>query len=112
MPTCLSLFLALSMHIGLSHEYNNPIIVDPQVIEGVIRHYSYTHEINNTCSLNKRVIEKIRNLMRDDQHDIRIANEWEDEAFNVLSRDEDTVYNPIAVPIRTEETHPIYWVEY
>jgi hypothetical protein len=95
----------------LSHEYNAPVVVDPQLLEGVMRHYSYNYEPHTTCSLNKRVIAKIRNLMRDDQHDIRIANEWEDEAFDVLSHNEDTVYNPIPVPIRTEETHPVVWVE-
>lgn len=95
----------------LSYEYNHPVVVDPQLLEGVMWHYAYSYEASTTCSLNKRVIQKIRNLMRDDQHDIRIANEWEDESFDVLSRNEDTVYNPITVPVRTEETHPVQWVE-
>ena len=95
----------------LSYEYNAPVVVDPQLLEGVMWEYAYNYESHNVCSLNKRVIQRIRNLMRDDQHDIRIANEWEDEAFDVVSRNEDTVYNPIPVPIRTEETHPVQWVE-
>lgn len=96
----------------LSYEYNHPVIVDRQLLEGVVWHYAYSHEPQSTCSLNKRVIAKIRNLMRDDQADIRIANEWEDEEFDVVSRNQDTVYNPITVPIRTEETHPVQYVEY
>lgn len=96
----------------LSFEYNHPVVVDPQLLEGVMWHYAYNYEPQTTCSLNKRVIAKIRNLMRDDQADIRIANEWEDEQFDVVSRNQDTVYNPITVPVRTEETHPVQYVEY
>lgn len=95
----------------LSFEYNHPVVVDPQLLEGVIWEYAYNYEAHTVCSLNKRVIQKIRNLMRDDQHDIGIANDWEDASFDVRSRNEDTVYNPIAVPVRTEEVHPVVWVE-
>lgn len=107
-------FLHIQRNINqiLSDEYNHPIVVDPQTIIGVMRHFSYSYEPQNTCYLNKRVIAKLRNDMRDDQHDIQIANEWEDEQYEVLRRNEDTLYNPIPVPIRTEEVHPIQYVEY
>lgn len=95
----------------LSHEYKYPIVLDPQTLEGVMRTYAYLQEPHDKCTLNKRVIQQIKNMFRDDQHDIRIANEWEDEQFNVLARDESTVYNPVPIPIRTEETHPLQFVE-
>lgn len=96
----------------LSDEYNHPIVVDPQLVEGVMRHFKHQYDPQDTAYLNKRVIAKIRNLFRDDQRDIRIANEWEDEEFEVLSKNQDTVYNPIAIPVRTEEAHPIQYVEF
>jgi len=104
-------YLRKNINQILSHEYNHPIIVDPQLLEATIRFFSHNMEPQTTCSLNKRVIAKIRIMMRDDQHDIQIANEWEDEQFDVLSRNEDSSYNPIPVPIRTEEIHPIQYVE-
>lgn len=95
----------------LSQTYNHPIVVDQKVLEGVIWNYSYMYDPQSTSYLNKRVIQKLLNMFRDDQHDIIIANEWEDEQFEVLSRNTDTLYNPIAVPVRTEEAHPIVYVE-
>lgn len=96
----------------LSQEYNYPIVVDHRLLQGTILHYASSYEAHTTCSLNKRVIAKIRNLMREDQQDIKIANEWEEEEYDTVSRNEDTVYNPIAVPVRTEEIRPLYFVEY
>ena len=95
----------------LSYEYNHPIVVDPQTLQGTMRHFADTYEPHTKCSLNKRVIEKIKNMFRDDQHDIRIANEWDDEEFDVLARNEDTVYNPVPVPIRTEQLRQIQFID-
>jgi len=96
----------------LSYQYRYPIVIDPQLLEGTMREFTHVYEPHTIQSLNKRVIQTIINKFRDDQHDIRIANEWEDEEFNVLARDEDTVYNPVPIPIRTEEHHPLQFVEY
>lgn len=96
----------------LSYEWNHPIIVDKALLEAVMRHISFTRDPQTTCSLNKRVIHLIRNWFRNDQMDIKIANEREEEEFDVLAHNEDTVYNPVPVPIRTEEVHPQVYVEY
>ena len=103
--------LQVNINQILSEEYNHPVVVNPDMIIGVMKEFSYNYEPQNTCSLNKRVIAKIRNLMRDDQNSTIIANEWENEQYEVLSRNEDTVYNPIAVPVKIQQNMPLSYIE-
>lgn len=96
----------------LSYKYNYPIVVDPSLVRAVIYQMATTtYDPQDLKYLNKRVLAKIELLFRQDQHDIKIANEWEDEEFDVLRRNEETTYNPNTANIRVKEDHPVVYVE-